>query len=380
MEGGGFLQVKKISIIIPVFNDSRYLNQCIDSIIKQSIGFENIEVIIIDDNSTDNSYEIAQNYKKRYPDSFIIKRLEKNSGSGGKPRNIGIDYATGKYLMFSDADDFFDIHAFQVMYNAMEDKKADFIISNWIYTDEKGKPYKKPVFSEERFNEFKLDIKDYKDSFWIMNSSMCNKIFNRKFIIENNIKCLENVSGEDSFFSDSAFLHAKNVYYIKDITYYYRQRNSSYKLASTSYNCSKKFFDGMNIAYKKIYNLFVEFKEIEFYRYLYARNMTYLLYRFIDSEQLNEEERIQVLKDLKWFFMLSNTLKVPTCQKSLSILIDLIIKDKLVQALEICNIIFELRKYMDPEVRKQISKPTEEIYNEMMNNKIENINVIKKIN
>ena len=122
--------MKKISIIIPIFNDSRYLNQCIDSIIKQSIGFENIEVILIDDNSTDNSYEIAQNYKKQFPDSFIIKRLEKNSGSGGKPRNVGIDYATGKYLMFSDADDFFDINAFQVMYNAMETKKADFIISN----------------------------------------------------------------------------------------------------------------------------------------------------------------------------------------------------------------------------------------------------------
>lgn len=82
--------MKKISIIIPIFNDSRYLNQCIDSIIKQSIGFENIEVILIDDNSTDNSYEIAQNYKKQFPDSFIIKRLEKNSGSGGKPRNVGI--------------------------------------------------------------------------------------------------------------------------------------------------------------------------------------------------------------------------------------------------------------------------------------------------
>lgn len=135
----------------------------------------------------------------------------------------------------------------------------------------------------------------------------------------------------------------------------------------------------MNIAYKKIYNLFVEFREIEFYRYLYARNMTYLLYRFIDSEQLNDEERIQILKDLKWFFMLSNTLKVPTCQKSLSVLVDLIIKEKLEQALEICNIIFELRKYMDPEVRKQISKPTDEIYNEMMKNKIDNINEIKKI-
>ena len=265
------------------------------------------------------------------------------------------------------------------MYNAIETKKADFIISNWIYTDIEGKPFKEPVFSNKRFKEFKLDIKDYKDSFWIMNSSMCNKIFNREFIINNKIKCLENINGEDSYFSDSAFLHSKNVYYIKDITYYYRQRNSIYKSNSTSYNCTKNFFDGMNIAYKKIYNLFVEFREIEFYRYLYARNMTYLLYRFIDSELLNNDERIEILKNLKWFFNLSRVLKVPACQKSLSILIDLIIDENISQALDICNIIAELRKYINPEVRKQISKPTDKLYIEIKNNKLNNKDDIKKM-
>ncbi len=370
--------MKLISIVIPVFNDEMYLEKCINSIINQSFGIENIEIILIDDASSDNSFEIAKKYKKKYPDSFIIDKFDENSGSGGKPRNRGINLATGKYLMFSDADDFFDKDAFKVMYNAIESKNADFIISNWNYTDENGIPYSKPVFDEERFDEFKLSIKDYKDSFWIMNSSMCNKIFNREFILKNKIKCLECVNGEDSYFSDSAFLHSKNVYYIKDITYYYRQCNNINKAISNSYNCTKSFFDGMNIAYKSVYNLFLEFDEIEFYRYLYARNMTYLLYRFIDSEQLNEEERMQVLRDLKWFFELSRILKVPACQYSLSTLIDLIIDDKIIEAIKICNIISEIRKFIDPEVRKQMTKPTDKIYNEMLNNKLDKNIKLKK--
>lgn len=370
--------MKTISIVIPVFNDELYLEKCIDSVINQSLGIKNIEIILIDDASSDNSFKIAKRYKEEYPDNFVIDRLDKNSGSGGKPRNIGIELATGKYLMFSDADDFFDKDAFKVMYNAIESNNADFIISNWSYTDEKGKPFSKPVFDEERFNEFKLDIKDYKDSFWIMNSSMCNKIFNREFIINNKIRCLENVNGEDTFFSDSAFLHSKNVYYIKDVTYYYRQRSSK-KVISNSYNCTKSFFDGMNIAYKSVYNLFVEFNEIEFYRYLYARNMTYLLYRFIDSEQLKEKERIQVLKDLKWFFELNKILNIPTCQESIATLIDLIINDKITEALKICNIISEYRNYIAPEIRKEMSKPTDKIYNEMLNNKLDKNIVLKKV-
>lgn len=369
--------MKKISIIIPIYNDEKYLEQCLSSVINQTIGLENIEVILIDDASKDKSYEIAQQYKVKYPDNFIIKRLEHNSGSGGRPRNVGIKYATGKYLMFSDADDFFDIRAFEAMYNAIESKKADFIISNWSYTNEKGVPFSNPVFDEKRFDNFKLDIKDYKDSFWIMNSSMCNKIFNREFIEKNNIRCLEGVYGEDTYFSDKAFLNSTAVYYIKDITYFYRQRNSTYKEVSSSYNCSKDFFDGMNVSYKKIYNLFVEYNEIEFYRFLYARNMSYLLYRFIDSEQLNYDEKVQILKDLKWFFKLSKTLKVPTCPKSLSFLIDLILKDEMEQSIAIFDIIYELRKFIDAETRKKISKPSEEIYSEILNTKLDNVKEIK---
>ena len=361
----------KVSVIVPMYNDEEYLRQCIESIINQTIGFKNIQAIFIDDNSKDKSYDIALEYQNKYPENIILKKLDVNSGSGGKPRNVGIDLAVGKYLMFSDADDFFASDAFEKMYNHMEEKKADFIISNWNYTDVDGNLWEKPVFDKDRFKEFKLSIYDYDKSFYVMNSSMCNKIFNREFINKYNIRCLEGVPGEDTYFSMSAFLNAENVYYVEDITYFYRQRNTLYKEASISWNCSKNFFEGMNIAYKKLYELFVKHKQVNFYRFIYARNMTYLLYRFIDSNKLSREEKIEVFSELKWFFELSYTLKVPAVQKSLTVLIDKIIEEDYEEAMDIGEIIAELRTYLPNEIRNKMSKPYEEMYKEILKEKVE---------
>ena len=360
----------KISVIVPTFNDEEYLSECIEHIIKQDIGFENIQLIIIDDKSKDRSYEIAMEYARKYPNNIIVKKTEKNSNSGGRPRNIGIKNAKGKYLMFSDADDFFGYDAFRIMYEKIEKEQADVVISNWNYMSEDGTPWKEPIFDKGRFNNFKLSLNDY-NSFWVMNSSMCNKIFNREFIKNNNIKCLEGLPGEDTYFSMNAFLCAKKIYYISDIIYYYRQRNTKHKSASTSWDCSKDFFMGMINAYKLTYLLFANKGQLQFYRFLYARNMTYLLYRFIDSTQLSDEDRLEIMGKLRWFLKLSYTLKVPACQKSLMLLINIIIKGKYLNALDICKIIAEMRTYMDVDVRHNMSKPYDKMYKEILDNPLD---------
>jgi len=353
----------KISVILPIYNVEKYLRQCVESVVNQTIGFENIELIMVDDCSSDSSYQIAQEYAKKYKNCISI-RLDERSGAAGKPRNEGIKIATGKYLMFSDPDDFFSLDAFEKMYNAIEKKKADFIIANWNYADEDGTPWERPVFDPNRFKSFKLDIHDYGDSFYIMNSSMCNKIFNRDFVISNNIFCLENVPGEDTYFSMNAFLNAKNVFYIDDIIYYYRQRNLA-DTKSVSFNCSYEFFKGMNYSYKKLYELFDEKKELKFYRFVYARNMTYLLYRFIDSTLLTDDERVELLGETRWFYKLSKTLKVPAVQKSLYILIDKIIAGEYKDVIEESKIIAEIRSYLPKDIKQSMSKPDDKMYKEI---------------
>ena len=175
---------KKISVIIPVYNVENYIKDCMNSLLNQTIGFENLEVILVDDYSSDNSFEISKEYEKKYDNVFAF-RLEERSKVAGKPRNEGIKKSTGKYLMFADPDDFYTLDACEIMYNAIEEKKADFINANWRYTDEDGTPWDKPVFDIEKYKDFKMTMDDYKDSFFVMNSSMCNKIFNREFVVKN---------------------------------------------------------------------------------------------------------------------------------------------------------------------------------------------------
>lgn len=353
----------KISVILPVCNVEPYLVECIESIIHQTIGFKDIQLIMIDDGSDDNSYGIMQDYANMYT-NIKTYHFDKKSGSGGRPRNKGIEMAEGKYLMFADPDDFFSLTAFETMYAAIEKHQSDFVIGNWCYTNIDGTPWEKPIFDTERFKEFKLSINDYKDSFYVMNSSMCNKIFNKKFILSNNITCLEGIPGEDTYFSMSAFLNAKNVFYIPEVTYYYRQRNTS--CVSVSWNCSAEFFNGMNTAYRALYEKFLEKDQINFYKFVYAKNMTYLLYRFIDSTQLKDDERLEILANSRWFFKLSRDLNVPACQKSLKILLDKIIIGEYNDVIDICKIISEMRTYMAADVRQNMSKPTQETIDEII--------------
>ncbi len=357
----------KISVIIPTYNVEKYIEVCINSVINQTIGFDNIELIVVDDCSTDNTYKILEEYCKKYNNFFLFK-TDKKSGVGGKPRNIGINNAHGKYLMFSDADDFFTLNACEIMYNAIEQKNADFIIANWSYADEDGTPYDRPIFDLERFKPFKLSINDCVDSFYVMNSSMCNKIFNREFIEKHNMRCLEYVPGEDTHFAMCAFLEADNVYYIDNIMYYYRQRYNE-NSCSTSFNCSLKYFQGMNVSYKAVYDKFKLKGQLNFYRFVYARNMTYLLYKFIDSTLLSDAERVEILTSMKWFYALSLELNVPACQKSLCILIEKIVNDKYQDAIDICKIIAEIRTYLPSEVKKKMSKPYEAMYKKMLEEK-----------
>lgn len=362
----------KISLIIPTYNAEEYLRECIEHVVSQDIGFENIQLIIIDDQSKDKTYEIAMEYANKYPNNIIVKRAEVNSGSGGKPRNIGLGYATGKYLMFSDADDYFALDAFRIMYDKIEKEQVDVVIANWNYMAEDGTPWEKPVFDKNRFKEFRLSLID-SESFWVMNSSMCNKIFKTEFIKTNNIKCLEGLPGEDTYFTMHAFLCANAIYYVPNIIYYYRQRNVKDKSTSTSWNCSKKFFEGQNEAYRLTYELFLEKRQLQFYRFLYARNMTYLLYRFIDSTQLSDEDRIELMGEIRWFLELSNKLKVPACQESLMLLINIILKEKYQEALDICKIIAEMRTYMDADIRYSMSKPYEKMYKQILENPLESV-------
>lgn len=203
----------KVSVIVPVYNQEKYLDECIESIINQS--YNNLEIILVDDGSTDNSLEICKKYKKQ---DKRIKLIHKENGGLSSSRNAGLKEATGDYIMFCDSDDYFLPDTVKLMEAEITKKDADYVIGNYINCTEEGKFWKKPIFDKKLYTNFKVEITDYTKSFYIMSSSVCNKIFRKSFIDEHDFKFVEGLPAEDAIFTTACFVKSTKVYYIKDST------------------------------------------------------------------------------------------------------------------------------------------------------------------
>lgn len=139
----------KISVIVPVYNTGKYIEKCLDSLINQSINNE-VEIIIINDGSTDNSAQIIQNYIKKHEKSKLIKFYTKENEGVAKTRNLGIQKATAPYILFVDSDDYIDTHLMEILNPYME-KNLDLVKFKLQRVDETGKILEKvegPTFEK----------------------------------------------------------------------------------------------------------------------------------------------------------------------------------------------------------------------------------------
>ena len=145
----------KLSVIIPVFNAEKHIRDSFESIISQSIGFENIEVVVVNDASTDNTKSIIDEYASKYS-NFKAVHLKKNIGAAYGPRNVAIAKASSDYLMFLDADDTFTKDACKTLYDEITKSEADMVFGRYfrVYKDIKFKSYS-PYSDED--NDIKIN-------------------------------------------------------------------------------------------------------------------------------------------------------------------------------------------------------------------------------
>ena len=345
----------KISVIVPVYNQEPYLDECIVSIINQT--YQNLEIILVDDGSTDNSLEICKKYKKL---DKRIKIVHKENGGLSSARNAGLEVVHGKYIMFCDSDDYYLPNSCELLLNEIKAKKADYVVGNYINCDEDGTIWNKPVFDRVKYKSFKLSINDYEKSFYIMSSSVCNKMFRTSFIRKLNLKFVEGVPAEDAIFTTYCFIKSKATYYINNIMYVYRQRNGT----SISTNNNLKYFKGISKAYNYIYENFKENNELGFYRYFYLKTLFYIMYKFVDSTVMTREEQIEVLQELQWFTKLSKKLKIKYTNDTFFTMIKLINNGSFELALERSAKLQAKRKKMSEEDKLKMSKiPPKEYHN-----------------
>ncbi len=174
-----------VSIIIPVHNSSKYLKKCIDSILNQT--YKNIEVIAVENGSTDNSIEILKSYKGK------IKIEVLDNASIGSARNKGLDVSKGTYISFIDSDDYVSNDFIEVMLNKIKEDNSDLSICDMLEIHEETKERLKRAYYPSK----KIEREEIKKNFVNFNYGPCNKLFKKEIILKNKLKFPENLKYED---------------------------------------------------------------------------------------------------------------------------------------------------------------------------------------
>ncbi len=220
----------KVSIIVPVYNVSQYLSRCLESLINQTL--KNIEIIVIDDCSTDNSYQIAKEYEKK-DNRIVLLKNEKNEGVAFT-RNRGLEIANGEYIGFVDSDDWVSIDFYEKLYNSA--KKGDFDIAKGsrveVYQDGSQK-------IENSLNKrIKEGLKKKLPIFCLFEYEFWSAIYKKSLLKENNIRFESYLkSAQDYLFLFFVGIYSKTIIIVDDIFYYYycQRKGSIYNSRTKSH-------------------------------------------------------------------------------------------------------------------------------------------------
>lgn len=209
-----------ISVVIPIYNTSSYLARCIDSIFEQDL--KDVELIFIDDYSTDNSFEVLnQCLKGRVNENLTIVKNPKNLGSG-ETRNKGISLAKGDYVIFVDSDDYVTSDYFQVLKNAIE-SRPDIVVFDMTEIWSNKTVLKHVDLPDSPLESVELLLLNK------MHNSLCNKMFKRSMFLKHDIRITKGLSMfEDKSICFKLFYYAKSQLYIDKSLYFYdRSRENS---------------------------------------------------------------------------------------------------------------------------------------------------------
>lgn len=217
----------KLSYIVPVYNVEKYLRQCVDSVLAQTM--DDYEIILVDDGSPDNCPAICDEYKEKYPD--IVKVIHKENGGLASARNAGLEIACGKYIFFVDSDDFLIEDRVSELYEKAEKFDADILQTSYISWDE-STDTKKRIFSN-----FEMDrIYSHRE----MENEICfsscknraiyvwRNLYKREFVDKHKIRFEEKLKMiEDAPFNTLAFVKAEKFVAVDIPIYCYRYRDGS---------------------------------------------------------------------------------------------------------------------------------------------------------
>ena len=213
-------KIIKVSVIIPVYNVEKYLRRCLDSVINQTL--QELEIICVNDGSTDNSAKILEEYRRK--DNRIIILNQENLGQG-IARNLGMKIAKGKYIGFVDSDDWIDLNFFEKLYASAEKYKADAACAEILRPHKSGKISIKLRFEQEKvlttcYEKYSVNNMPRQNYVW-------NKIYRKSELTRQKIFFKEGALFEDISFINHFIYFSEKIVVVPGVIYYYWANNKS---------------------------------------------------------------------------------------------------------------------------------------------------------
>ncbi len=270
--------MKKVSVIVPFYNVEKYIDRCLNSLVNQTL--EDIEIIIVNDGSKDNSETIAKEYASKYKNKIIY--LKKENGGLSDARNYAIPYATGEYIAFLDSDDYVEVNMYEQMYEKAKKENADIVECDflWEYPNEK-------IESKGRIYKDKHDI--------LLNARVVawNKLIKKELIEKTKVKFPYGLRYEDVEFFYKLIPYINKLDIVNKPFVHYVQRDNS--ISNSQNSRTKEIIDILDnvINYYKENAIYEEYRnELE---YNYARYL--LCSSFLRMVMIeNKKERKEILK------------------------------------------------------------------------------------
>ncbi|MFR3920117.1 MAG: glycosyltransferase [Clostridia bacterium] len=202
----------KVSVVVPIYNVEKYIKKCMDSLVNQTL--QEIQIIFVNDGSTDESGNIAKEYASKYPNKIIY--LEKENGGLSDARNFGMRYAEGEYIAFLDSDDYVENTMYEEMYNKALQENSDYVECDflWEYPDKTKKD------KRNSYNNKKEMLTNVRVVAW-------NKLIKREILEKNNISFPKGLRYEDIEFTYKLIPYLNKVSYVDKEFVHYVQRNNS---------------------------------------------------------------------------------------------------------------------------------------------------------
>ena len=289
------MQVKLlVSVIVPVYNVEMYIEECLDSVVRQS--YQNLQIIVVDDGSTDASSKKVKPYLE---DSRVCFIEQENKGLSGA-RNTGLKAASGKYVLFVDSDDYLELKTIEELVVAMEEKQVDLIRFNGrAFLDGLNEPIEQNNYD---FSHRLQEEKKYtQDRFEANRRTFASPVYlymvRREVLIKNVLTFYEGILHEDELFTTQVFLNSNSMLYVNAFYYNRRYRENSI-MTNQSQERWQRTFDSYLIIYQELEKLYLKKEYSKEQKKLIKRQMI-SIYSGLQNSNISNNKKENALKKLK---------------------------------------------------------------------------------